>query len=235
MKISTSCAIFVCIAQLICALPAHAQFLMNGTGDPTVAPNNFEVDQTGTSGFTFDSNDGTANSAPGFLHQEAGNPGNYQTTTSPLLVEPDGYFAEARYQVISNQTADSLLAATFWVQSGAGRYLLGLGEQSQGILINEGSGSAAYTDPGPFHTIRVECAPGCTAPSVILDGVDLGNAAISGAVGDKVGFGDHSGQEAEVVWDYVVVNQEIPEPTSAFLLATAILGLAVYGRRRNRS
>ena len=233
MKISTLCTLIACIALLICAAPASAAFLMNGSGDPTVAPNNFVVDQGGTApGFTFDSDDGTAGSAPGFLHQDAAG-GNYQTSSSPGLDESAGFFVEAQYEVVSNSGGDDLYGSLLWVQGAWGRYLLGLGEQGQGITIN-GTTHAYDSGTGPFHKIRVQCDAGCGTPSVILDGNDLGTFALGGA-GDKVGFGDHSAETAEVIWDYVVVNQAIPEPTSGLLLAMGLLGLAACGRRRKQA
>jgi len=138
---------------------------------------------------------------------------------------------EARFKVLSNDFgADDGFAATFWVESdlGQSRFRLGTDQLHIGDLYDPVDG---------FSTLRVECGvpgvSGCATPDVILDGTNLGSIGFnSGITGSKVTFGNHSGSaQAEVVWDYFVINQEIPKPSSVVLLAIGILTLVIRRRR----
>ena len=140
---------------------------------------------------------------------------------------------ETRFKVLSNSlTADDGFAATVWVDSdiGRNRYRLGTDQLNTGDMYSPAADG--------FTTLRIQCGDpgvsGCTAPDLILDGVNLGTSGYQagGGGGNMVTFGNHSSSAgAEVVWDYFVVNQEVPEPSSILLLAMGMLPL-LYRRRR---
>ena len=198
----------------------------DGSGSP--ADEGF-TEGGGSSLFTLDSDDGTPGSAPGFLHQAAagGSGSDNFWDLTPNLDDAQGWFVETRFDVVSNDDVDDGLGATFWVQSAIGRYLISLREND----IFVGGSSVGYPGAGPFHTLRVEMPAGSpNPPEIILDGVSQGTFGVGGA-GNRLSFGDHSAGAAEVVWDYVVMNQEIPEPGGVALL---VLG-ALLLRRRHRA
>ena len=84
--------------------------------------------------------------------------------------------------------------------------------------------------PDGFHSVRVTQEP---AGDVLLtvDGGLVGSASPynTGFGSSELRFGDANGG-GEAVWDYVVVNTNIPEPASMTLLALG--GLAMLRRRR---
>ena len=140
---------------------------------------------------------------------------------------------ETRFKVLSNNlAADDGFGATVWVDSNIGRnrYRLGTDQLNTGDMYSPAADG--------FTTLRIQCGDpgvsGCTAPDLILDGVNLGTSGYQagGGGGNMVTFGNHSSSAgAEVVWDYFVVNQEVPEPSSILLLAMGMLPL-LYRRRR---
>ena len=86
-----------------------------------------------------------------------------------------------------------------------------------------------------FHTIRIEMAPHGSDADVFVDGILAGSIpAHTTNVGDNplMVFGDgSSGSNGRSVWDYLVVNREIPEPAG---LAWVLAGGLQWLLRRRR-
>lgn len=186
--------------------------------------------------FRLDSNDGTPGSAPGFMYQTdptANTPDNWYL--SPTFLTSEGWFMEMRFSVISNNNNDDGFGASVTTHSNTGRLWTRL--RTTGIQIGDASNGAndpvfAYPGAGPFHTLRIQAAPGDTTPDVILDGVlQTSSLPMSGGSGNSFIFGDQSVTgDAQVIYDYVVLNAEIPEPSSLALLGFS--GLAMLRNRR---
>ena len=77
--------------------------------------------------------------------------------------------------------------------------------------------------------------PGGTNIDIHIDGTSVGSivANTQGVGAAALTFGDgSSGSAGESNWDYLVVNTQIPEPSSIVLLGLGFVGLLRAKRRR---
>lgn len=194
---------------------AVTQAFYDGSGSPAAA--GFTL--TGAAAiWTFDSDNGVAGSAPGFLHQRF-HPSNVNTDahwdilslSSNDLDHSEGWFIEQRFKVIADERSiDDGFGIGNELRSSNGLYWTRM--STTGITIGFNGGEIPYPTAGPFHTLRYQVSPGAVNPQVILDGISLGTVPMMPATAERTfEFGDMSiTGDGEVVWDYIAINQELP-------------------------
>ncbi len=210
------------ILVVLAALLLAAQGFVAGGGAPT--------------GFTFDSDDNGP--APGMMYQNNSAAATYELDSSIASVELDpanNWFWEVRVKTISHVSANGGgVIVTAW---GNDEHNVVFFPTQVNIHDDNWPGTPLISVPvasGAFHTVRVEhAAGGGTQLRAFVDGVDEGlfNATDTSQLRFRFG-GLQSGGEA--VWDHVVINQEIPEPSTLALLASGLLGLLCYAWRKRR-
>ena len=195
-----------------------APFDWDGSTLPTAAG----YSQTGSSKFTANRDENGANQGV-TLFDSLGNVSNSNfmtlNTATAELVRAVGWFIQFRVNSLDN-TGDRF-GNFFLVEDDVG---------ALGILLNPDSlefyrgdwidyhtgipelGGLQAITPG-FHTVRIEMAAGGTQFEVSVDGNLLGsvpaNAQLFGTAGLRFGDGS-SGSASRAVWDYIIVNQEVP-------------------------
>ena len=157
----------------------------------------------------------------------------YDEFVGTELIRANGWFVEFRLEVISNNALSISQGGGLYVGDDVGRTAVYL--HPDRYVAGIGSVLEVPITPG-YHTLRLEMAPGGTAFDMFVDGVSSGAVVPSpnGGAGDhRFYFGDSSGPPAaEINYDYVVVNQEIPEPATLWMLGLA--GTLIVGARRRR-
>ena len=211
------------------ATPASAQVLWNGTNSP--ADEGFVLNGSAS---VFSINNPT-----GFMNQSGSGVSSWDI--SPGLTAAAGWFVEFGFRLNSNDGLDDGFAAAVIIDTNQGRQHIAIGKNTNNLSIEVNT----YVDPtdlvGGLHTVRVDCTGACKTtdiPEYFLDGAPIGVGsipALSGPTGDRVTFGLHSNSgTADIDWDYVTINQEIPEPSSVMLLALGVAGLGLLRLRRHR-
>ena len=191
------------------------------------------------------------NSPTGFMNLSSGGQGVNSWDISPGLDgdDPDGWFVEFGFRLNSNDGGDDGFGAAIILRTAQGNQHIVLGRNGGSGLKHfvieptEGNRFTHDTDLalGGLHTVRIDCTGTCKTtekPEYFFDGAPIGVGQIpqlSGSSGDTMTFGDHSNSgTVDIDWDYVTINQEIPEPSSVMLLALGVAGLGLARLRRHR-
>ncbi len=247
MKRAMISFVALAVAALVAA-PGSAQVLFTGDGDPTAA--GLENINTANE-WSFDT------PSPGFLQQGPGNDdGGYglddidngaPDIAAAELDPNNGYFFEVRMDVESStdgaQWPGFNIGVVIFLEDSSGRNLvIHPNDPNSGTVYGYFSGNwgdantGAHEMGGGFHTLRVE-HPGGGADTVDIfydGGLVADNftmSAGSASNGQARLFFGNSGalSSGQAVYDYIGINQEIPEPASMALLG---MGAMCLLRRR---
>lgn len=229
----------IALACLLIASPASAVIIDWTLGnEPTDAgyPSNFPV---------IDNTAGTWTSTGGGFHGF-----NLPDLLSPTAQYLHGY-ADVQANAFSTIPADVIVARMARKPAGDAEYFFDVNILEGEMAIRHGSGAGSgygnlaptlvgvFNTDGDVHRYGWELDRGSGEPFVRLffDGQLVGdplgyNVSFGTADGSEHGFGDATGGEVhEDIWHrYVVAEGQIPEPTTALLLAIGCLVAA--GRRR---
>ena len=230
-KILTST--FVLTLTLILAPAAPAGVVFTGDGSP--ADVGYVYQDAGSGNpvediFDFDT-------PSGILHQNAvfEDSGRWDLpTVTSELVRATGWFIEVRLETLSNAgsvgqggtlKAGDDVGGNFWVF------------RPDSIAFTDDNFATLLSVPitSGFHTVRGEMAASGTVVDIRVDGDLKGSVATDPTDVNSVLWGDYSGSTAaEINWDYLVVNQNIPEPASLVLMGLGGTLLGICGWRRRK-
>ena len=252
IRITQLTGILIVVMSLITSQSASAGILFSGSGDPSA------VGFNGV-GMNYDTPRAGAIAGGGMTaHQTGVGSHNANSTADPDVITSEldraaGYFVEFRFEAVDNAPGNSGYG---WggfadVRDSTGEQW-GFGPvpnsgnppEQIGIIdwgnFPPGGTTFAAINPGVFNTVRMVMQPGGTEMEFLVNGVSAGTRNANGE-GDGccgVSYGNAGdGGSADIYWDYVAVNQEIPEPTSAMLLGlgvASIFGFAWYRRGGRR-
>ena len=238
----------VALGLVLAAQASANPVLFTGDGDPLAAG---LEDINGPSQWAADT------PSPGFLMQGPGDdnggyglddrpdrPGGPSGRATAELDPNKGYFVEWRVDVESStdgpQWPGFNIGVYFWIEDASGRNIIvnPIDPNSGTVFGHRNAWGAAATGSfemgGGFHTLRLEHpGGGANTIDIYYDGALVGDNVAMG-VGDGYArvYAGNGGALAsgEAVYDYYVINTEIPEPASMALLATG--ALCLLRRRR---
>jgi len=252
MKKTITISSVVLSVLALMTIPATAGILFDGTGDPTAS--GLEAINT-PDDWQFDT------PSVGLLYQQAtDNDGGYglddidngePDVAAAELDASKGYFVEWKVDLTSSSDGAGWpgynIGNFAWLEDSSGKHLTLHGDENNTDASKNFSWYTGWDDPAPvgtvdmsggFHTLRVE-NPGGDAGTIdfffdgnqILDdhpmgGPDGGN----GQARLMLGNGGAS-SVGEAVYDYIAINQEIPEPASLALLLMGAIFVMI--RRRH--
>jgi hypothetical protein len=137
---------------------------------------------------------------------------------------------EARLKVIDIEGTGG---AYFQAFDGTNRYQVAF--LPGAVSLYNGSVWVSYSlDITDFHTYRMVTPGNSNTMNLFVDGSPVLTAAAPSHTANKFEWGDGitaAGNGADADWDYVRVSQ-VPEPSTALLLAAGLAGLAAARRRR---
>ena len=249
IRITQLTGILIVVMSLITSQSASAGILFSGSGDPSA------VGFDGV-GMNYDTPRAGAIAGGGMTaHQTGVGSHNANSTADPDVITSEldraaGYFVEFRFEAVDNAPGNSNYG---WGGFMGIRDTIG---ESYGFAPTPNDGNppesigmidwgnfppggtvVAPINPGEFNTVRMTMPPGGTEIEFSVNGEFVASRNANGE-GDgccSVFFGNGGdGGSAEIYYDYVAVNQEIPEPTSAMLLSLGVAGILAWYRRGKR-
>ena len=229
---------------MVLALSASGEVIWDGSGSPSTAsftapaPSRFSDFNNPPNGWTLDSSGGPAGSDPGFAHYAdvGGSSSSLTDYAGTELVHANGWFAETRALVIQESPfLGGNWGMMFAINDDSGVGAAATFNDGSIKIVNKNMAvvSSFDVEPGVFHTLRVVRAPGAADVEYIIDGISQGlfGAVSAGQPASVTQWGNAYAPGAnEGVWDYVVLNGEIPEPMTLALLGMG--GLVMLWKRR---
>ncbi|MAE67456.1 MAG: hypothetical protein CMJ18_24610 [Phycisphaeraceae bacterium] len=224
----------ITVSSLTLVLTAAAPAGVVFSGDGSPADVGFVFDAAGGSGnigdsFEFDtecSDPSTCAPQPGIMHEigSAANSGRWQLDVSTVLNRAAGWFVEARLEILSHAGPGGILL----VRDPSGGILVNLRDNEYEVGVTGGETVNVPISSG-YHTLRLEMPAGGTRVNVLVDG-GLFGSVLTDSSGPEFNFSDgNSSRALDANWDYVAVNEEIPEPATLWLLG---LGASMLLQRR---